>query len=163
MFCGALATTGAAALAGCHRDPPPPLPQGNYQVLSEDQLAEYLRDDKEVPNNSYVPGVGYYHSVHHAWFPYPFNYYYPGYGYYRGGRWNDDNWNGAVPPASRPNWSTVTRVPPGAAGHGYYYGGRGLGPFSHGAEAGGISRGVFTTAHGAGEGHGFGGGHSSGS
>lgn len=41
----------------------------------------------EYPNNAYVPGMGYYHASHHAFFPYSYNYYSPGRGYYYGGSW----------------------------------------------------------------------------
>ncbi len=41
----------------------------------------------EYPNNAYVPGMGYYHASHHAFFPYSYNYYDAGRGYYYGGSW----------------------------------------------------------------------------
>ena len=38
-----------------------------------------------VTNNTYAPGLGYYHAPYHGWFEYPYNYYRPGFGYYHGG------------------------------------------------------------------------------
>jgi len=161
LFSGALVTTaGVVGLSGCseQEDPPPPLPGAQAKILTQDQLAQDLKDDKEEDNNSYVPGLGYYHAVHRSWYPYPFDYYYSGFGYYRGGYWNDFPSNGVIPTRSKPDWKSVTDIPPGSAGHGYFYGGQ------IGAESGssGVSRGIFTAPHFSGGGHSFGGGHGGG-
>jgi hypothetical protein len=56
-------------------------------------------------NNAYTPGVGYYHTPFHAWYPYPFNYYMGGHGYYYGGIFHDRAFMGPVPPRSTPDQS----------------------------------------------------------
>jgi hypothetical protein len=38
-----------------------------------------------VTNNTYVPGLGYYHAPYRGWFQFPYNDYRPGFGYYHGG------------------------------------------------------------------------------
>ncbi|MDB6137298.1 MAG: hypothetical protein JWO94_370 [Verrucomicrobiaceae bacterium] len=43
---------------------------------------------EEYPNDYYVPGMGYYHAPHHAFFPYRYNFFDSGRGYYRGGSWS---------------------------------------------------------------------------
>ena len=58
--------------------------------------------DRTYRNNDYIPGVGYYHSPYHSWFPFPYNHYDASRGYFAGGLWQ------AVPFAagvlsSRPN------------------------------------------------------------
>jgi hypothetical protein len=57
-------------LAGCGSDPSP-VSQGRVYT-----------------NNTYVPGVGYYHAPFRAWFNLPYNHFEPGTGrYYFGGQW----------------------------------------------------------------------------
>jgi hypothetical protein len=40
---------------------------------------------RNVTNDTYVSGLGYYHAPYHGWFEYPYNYYRNGFGYYHGG------------------------------------------------------------------------------
>jgi hypothetical protein len=96
---GALAT--GAGLTSCS-DPSPPVPPvpANSQWTDGDTV---VKDQKDQQNNSYVPGIGYYHSAFHSWFPYPFNWYYPQRGYYYGGSWHRDAYAGEPPPHSRPS------------------------------------------------------------
>jgi hypothetical protein len=49
-----------------------------------------------VTNNTYVPGLGYYHAPYHGWFEYPFNYYRPGFGYYHGGLYSPKPYASAI-------------------------------------------------------------------
>ena len=79
----------------------PPEPTG--AIIPADQL----RPDQELANNSYVPGVGYYHSVSHNWHPYPFNWYSPGHGYYYEGDWHTSGFSGVMPSRSRPSSDAV--------------------------------------------------------
>jgi hypothetical protein len=157
LFYGALAT-GSIALNNCERDQPPwPKPLPSMPVLTQDQLALDLRADSEERNNSYVPGLGYYHSLYHTWYPYPFNYWFPNFGYYRGGEWFKESWLGSVPPTSKPTWSSVTQVRPGPAGYGSYSS-HTFTSFGSSGESG-ISRGIFTSPHSTGGGFSFGGFH----
>ena len=166
---GALATSGVMALTGCAPDEPEPLaPPPGTHIVSQEQLARDLQERKDEENNSYVPGLGYYHSIHHGWYPYPFNYYYPGLGYYQGGSWEESRWSGALPQRSQPNWSNVTDDKPGVAyshssSGGYFYSGSHAGSTygeSGHVGSGGVTRGGFTAPHSSGfHAGGFGGGH----
>jgi len=93
LLSGALYTV--AAPTGCRNDPAPPPP-------TSDAVIGQYREDQDQDNNSYVPGVGYYHSAYHTWYPYPFNWYYPRFGYYYGGGWHESPVRGAAPAKSRP-------------------------------------------------------------
>jgi hypothetical protein len=157
LLFGALATGSIGLQSWGSKQPDWPQPMPNNPVVSQDQLARDLRDDKEERNNSYVPGLGYYHSLYRTWYPYPFNYWYSGFGYYRGGDWYPDSWNGAVPPTSKPHWNTVTQVPAGPAGYSYFHA-HGFSTYGSSSESG-ISRGIFTSPHSSAEGHSFGGFH----
>lgn len=42
-------------------------------------------DAGPVTNNTYRPGLGYYHAPYYHWYPHPYNWYSPGFGYYHGG------------------------------------------------------------------------------
>ncbi len=161
---GALATTAALGLSGCDDDDPPEPPLSVLtKVVSQAQLTQDLQQDREEENNSYVPGLGYYHSLHHSWFPYPFDYYYPGLGFYRGGAWHPARYTGiAFPLRSKPHWKTVTDDQPGTS---VYHGNSfaGVHAFSSGGSYGdgfhgsGITRGIFTSPHSSGFHSGFGG------
>lgn len=83
-----------------------------------------LSADQEVANNSFLPGVGYYHAPFHAWFPMPYNQFEPSRGYYRGGSWHKekDDQDDLLPgralhtggirsmPVSRPSEEAVSRA-----------------------------------------------------
>ena len=45
-------------------------------------------DDRNLTNNTYRAGTGYYHSGVGMWYPFPYNYYSPGAGYYHNGSWS---------------------------------------------------------------------------
>jgi uncharacterized membrane protein YgcG len=141
LFSGALATT--AIPTGCSDgEPQPPEPSPTTPQLSV--AAATSSDRKEQQNNSYVPGLGYYQSIYHSWFPYPFNYYYPDWGYYYGGNWNVASYPGRVPPTSVPTPDAYRRareeLTEGGGGHfsrGYSHG------FFSGFSSEGVSRGGF--------------------
>lgn len=162
QFGGALVTAGVmvglVGLTGCAReaaDIPPPLPGANAKVISQEQLARDLQEQKDEENNSYTPGLGYYHSIYHGWFPYPFNYFYLGRGYYRGGSWRDTRWSGPVPLRTQPNWSTVTNDKPGVVYDrsnlgGNFHSRTAAGGYEAGHAGGEVSRGGFTAPHSSG-------------
>lgn len=109
----------------------------------------YDNENQDQQNNSYMPGVGYYHSPFHAWYPVSFNTHDPNRGYYYGGSWHAAPFAGIVPSSSRPSpagWMSMHL----ARGNSGYSGGSG-GFFSTlGHDFGSISRGGFGS-------HGFGG------
>lgn len=152
---GAVMTTAVlASIDWDSEDPPEPEPNSQARVVSQAELAQHLRQDRDEENNSFVPGLGYYHALHHSWFPYPFDYYYPGHGFYRGGAWFNGSYSGpAVPARSKPHWQTVTDDRPQIANPNTPSGARGFtgsgfrGSSSH---EGGISRGGFTAPHSSG-------------
>ncbi len=146
LLSGALATTIGPAGCSDNQDPPPPPATG--RTVAADQL----RADQDQDNNSYVPGTGYYHSLYHTYYPYPFNWYSPGHGYYYAGGWQATPFAGLVPDHSRPTASTIASVQQsvrsGSSGGGWFTGGHG-GSFS-GSSVGhsGISTGGFgSSAH----------------
>lgn len=96
LLSGALAT--GLGLSGCSDSNPPPATgqAWNGAVLPDD-------DNQDQQNDSYVPGVGYYHSPFHAWYPFPFNIHRADRGYYYGGLWHTDPYGGLVPLTSRPS------------------------------------------------------------
>lgn len=139
---GALATTmGPAGCSSQDDDNVPPPPPPNTGVVQAGQV----QDNQDLDNNSYVPGIGYYHSPFHTWFPYPFNWYYPGRGYFYGGSWNPTGYSGVVPARSRPTSeslgamrdfvrgsSSSSRTPTGGfSGGGYHPGSVIRGGFGH--------------------------------
>lgn len=78
----------------------PPLPP----VPVSGQLTEaQLKEQQGIADNSYFKGLGYYHAVHHGWFPYPFNWHSPGFGYYWNGRWNSSSYSGERIAVSQPS------------------------------------------------------------
>lgn len=92
--------------AGCYK------PQ-EFAPQPDPAKTTYLPDSeepKDQENNSYTPGVGYYHSAYHAWFPYPFNYFLGGHGFYHGGRFHNSAYTDPVPPRSRPDTEAWARA-----------------------------------------------------
>lgn len=100
VLSGALVT--GLGPVGCHRPPD-----------ASDSATNNLKDQEqpdEQDNNAYTPGVGYYHSPFHAWYPYPFNFYQPSRGYFYGGGWHDRGYDGPAPARTRPSsagWSAA--------------------------------------------------------
>lgn len=96
-----------------------------------------------VTNNTYVPGLGYYHAPYHNWFLYPYNYYRPGFGYYHGGLYSPSPFESDI----------VESVPPPPSS--FRTGGGGYSPGSSyasstAAHSSGISHGGFgSTGHGS--------------
>lgn len=82
---------------GCFSSHPPPV-QGAGSWDDGDPA-----NDQDQKNNSYVPGLGYYHSAFHAWYPFPFDFHRDDRGYYYGGSWHPGPFAGVVPPVSRPS------------------------------------------------------------
>lgn len=103
LLSGALATVMVPTGCSDNQEPPPPPPD---KVVGTDQL----KDDRDLENNAYTPGLGYYHAVHHMWYPYPFNWYYPGRGYYYGGYWHPSVYSGTVVIYSRPSAASYLRA-----------------------------------------------------
>lgn len=65
-----------------------PLLMGISQRVFDDEAeAPQVTPDQNYPNNSFLPGAGYYHEPYHAWFPMPYNEHDVARGWYRGGRW----------------------------------------------------------------------------
>ena len=168
LFSGALVT--ALGQSGCSDSKQPPVPAydpRNPFVSEADAAAD---QNKTIPNNSYTPGLGYYHSFYHGWYPYPFNYYFPSFGYYWGGGWNALPLRGNIPASSVPSAAAYQRARNeflygtpyyqangtgwnyGSWSHGYSSGGYGGGD---GGGSSGLSFGGFgESGHGGGHGGG---------
>lgn len=144
LLSGALAATmGPAGCSLVDEDPEPPAPPPGTTVLNPDQL----KDGEEQANNSYVPGVGYYHSYSHGWYPYPFNWFHPARGYYYGGAWHGSQFNGGVPASSRPSvtaYSTAREAMRSGTVMPRTSGG------SSSPSKGGVIRGIFSAPHSGG-------------
>ena len=143
LLSGALAAgVGIAAIS----DPGPP----RAGAASDWGGAPYDDENQDQQNNSYMPGVGFYHSPFHAWYPLFFNTHDPRRGYYYGGSWHPVPFAGRVPATSKPSpagWMRAHLARGGSGGHGGGFGGF----FSSlGRGFGSISRGGFGS-------HGFGG------
>ena len=96
LLSGALAT--GLGVVGC--DDHKPAQRGADGNLFSDGA---YNNDRDRENNSYIQGIGYYHSPYHAWYPFPFNFHTAGRGYYYGGSWHQDAFSGPAPSASRPS------------------------------------------------------------
>jgi hypothetical protein len=139
-------------------------------LAARQALADSNRD---VENNSYLAGVGYYHAPFFAWYPHPFNFHDAIKGYYYGGGWHRDPFFNPSP-RSHPSAAGIAAalaqlptMPPGGSsswfgggsgghygwGSGYYGGGSGYyggGDYAGGSWGGGsVSRGGFgSSGHG---------------
>ncbi|MEO6003835.1 MAG: hypothetical protein ABIZ04_04785 [Opitutus sp.] len=108
VLSGALAT--GLGPAGCNRPP------NVKDAAAADQAA---KDAPEQDNNTYTPGLGYYHSPFGAWYPFPFNFFQSGRGYFYGGNWHEQRFTGPVPMRSRPSpagWSAARSAFRGSTG-----------------------------------------------
>ncbi|MBI5381366.1 MAG: hypothetical protein HZA31_05655 [Opitutae bacterium] len=92
-----------------------------------------VNEDTAYANNSFLPGAGYYHAPHGAWFPFAYNFHDPSRGYFRGGQWHRDREEPPVTPgspsrtggahtagfvsSSRPSPEAVQRANAAAASH----------------------------------------------
>lgn len=90
---------------GCVPSTPPLPPDPSTSVALEE-----LKDGRELENNAYTPGLGYYHSASRAWYPYPFNWYSPGWGYYYAGGWHTRSYSRPFVVRSTPTVETYVRV-----------------------------------------------------
>ncbi len=77
--------TAGMALFNTPEKPPERVPPLN-DWTSQSEMPP-VSEDQEYPNNTYVPGAGYYHAPYHSFFPYRYNYLDSGRGYYHGGSW----------------------------------------------------------------------------
>ena len=77
-------TAGMSLLTPSRKEEQPPQTQNDWTSQSE---APPVSEDQEYPNDTYVPGAGYYHAPYHSFFPYRYNYYDSTRGYYHGGSW----------------------------------------------------------------------------
>ena len=90
--------------------------------------------EAEPTNNTYVPGMGYYHAPYHGWYKYPYNYFQPDYGYYHGGVFSPDP-APIVVVSSRPPPPSTFRTGGGVVGGG----GSHIGSIGTGSSVGGSS------------------------
>ncbi len=153
LLSGALAT--GLGLGGCSDSNPPPAPGQAWNGMA---LADDNNQDQQ--NNAYVPGLGYYHTPFHSWYPFPFNFHRPDRGYYYGGVWHPNSYVGPVPASSRPSaagWMRARSLLGYHGGSGGAGSGGGFAGFSAfgGHASGSVTRGGFGSSAAS---HGFGGG-----
>jgi hypothetical protein len=107
LFSGALATM--VGQSGCTPAPPPaPPPDAGTPIVSE--LEATSNPNRALANNTYTPGLGYYQSYYHRWYPYPLNFFFPSRGYFWGGGWNPLPLRGLIPPSSIPSAEAFERA-----------------------------------------------------
>lgn len=89
------------------------------QNNSTDAPAAEVSENQSYDNNSFLPGVGYYHAPYHAWFPMAYNQFDAGRGYYRGGSWFPNTEENINPSARQTSGfagqSTIPRSTPSSA------------------------------------------------